>query len=84
MRSYPIYNRIQRDGEKPTQFGARSGFGQTIYVGSGPQNSHELAHLRVDLSVDRVGRNIFTLSVDGEIVKTGVYEPETCEFNFRK
>ena len=82
MRSYPIWNVISgTDRAQQPNFGANGSFTQTIYVGSGPQNSHELAHLRVEEHTDRVGRRIFTFSIDGEIVKRGVFEPKTGEFN---
>ena len=81
MRSYPIWNVISGQGKQSSaNFGANSSFRQTVFVGSGPQNSHQLANIRVEENFDRVGRVHFTLSVDGVIVKHGIFEPLTGEF----
>jgi len=50
-------------------------------VGSDSANSHELATIKVSHNVDDHGRHTFTLYVDGVVIKQGVYEPTTGEYN---
>ena len=81
MRQYPIYNRVIGQGKQGSaNFGSHTGFTQHVLVGSSSANSHELATIRVSHDVDPNGSHIFTLYVDGVVIKQGVYEPTTGEY----
>tara|TARA_R100001443_G_scaffold19026_1_gene30358 strand:+ start:4007 stop:4231 length:225 start_codon:yes stop_codon:yes gene_type:complete len=71
MRSYPIWIDVQACIYKSSKsYGARNRNKQDIYVGTSANNSHHFAEIVTRKCKDENGNTFFTLSIDGEIVKT--------------
>ena len=73
MKSSPIFNIIHNNSRKSDcSFGAYDGFTQIVRVGTSASNSHELAFIDVQRTVDADGRAEFTLSIDSKLCARGI------------
>lgn len=74
--SHPIWNDIDTKPARKSSagFGARDGFTQYVYVGTGPKNSHALAKIEVHRAELHTGQVIFALVVDGVMIKRGTLD----------
>lgn len=82
MRQYNIWNRVFGQGTKTSaDFGSQDGYQQEVLVGSGRSNSHLLCTVGVNREVDKQGRVHYKAHLDGKLVRHGIYEPTTGEFN---
>lgn len=72
MKQYPIWNKVNTNGDYKAQkdFGSRTGFNQQILVGSSSRNSHEFASVTVEKHETSAGRT-FSLWIDGKLIKKG-------------
>lgn len=72
MKSSPIYNIISNPQRKSDCSFGSAGFDQTIRVGTSSSNSHELASISVERHEQTDGTVVFTMWLDGNIVKRGI------------
>jgi hypothetical protein len=73
MKSSAIYNRVNNSARKSDcSFGAGNGFDQTVLVGTSSSNSHELARISVEKYHLDDGTTMFTMFLDGAVVKRGI------------
>ncbi len=81
MSNYPIYNRINRQGENEVVFGATNSFDQIITVGASKQNAHFIGLITVSKLEDGDGNRKFELELNGKLIKTVLYNKKTKLFS---
>ena len=80
MKASPIYNIVNNPGRKSDcSFGVSNRFDQTIKVGTSSSNSHTLASITVERQIDENGQAIFTMWLDGKMVKRGLLNGKDFE-----
>ena len=72
MKSSPIYNIISNPKRKSDCSFGSDGFTQQIRVGTSSSNSHELARITVERHFNDTGDAVFSMYLDGKLVKKGV------------
>lgn len=82
MKSSSIYNVITNPARRSDcSFGASGGFTQQIQVGTSSSNSHALASISVQQHTNDEGNQVFSLFVDGTLLKRGVLTGKEFEMN---
>tara|TARA_B100000900_G_C20529018_1_gene695504 strand:- start:141 stop:416 length:276 start_codon:yes stop_codon:yes gene_type:complete len=85
MRQYKIYNQVNSpDYKQPysKSFGA-NGYTETkVFVGTSSRNSFEFLDHGTQLTYQDDGLMRFDFMIDGNIVKTALYNPKTKEINY--
>jgi len=75
MKASPIYNLINNPKRKSDcSFGAGDRFSQEIRVGTSSSNSHRLGSISVERYIDDDGLPVFSMYLDGILVKQGVLD----------
>lgn len=81
MKSSPIYNIISNPKRKSDCSFGSDGFTQTIQVGTSSRNSHELASISVERHALTDGTVVFTMWLDGQMVKRGTLDGKDFAFD---
>ena len=76
MKSSPIYNIISNPKRKSDCSFGSDGFRQEIRVGTSSSNSHTLGNISVERHFDDDGLAVFSMYLDGKLVKQGVLDKQ--------
>ena len=71
MKSSPIYNIISNPKRKSDCSFGSDGFRQEIRVGTSASNSHTLGTISVERNFDDAGNAVFSMWLDGQLVRKG-------------
>ena len=85
MRQYKIYNQVNSpDYKQPfnKSFGANSYTKTKVFVGTSSTNSFKFLDHGTQLTHQDDGLMRFDFMIDGNIVKTALYNPKTKEINY--
>jgi hypothetical protein len=77
MRQYPIWVEIRSCiYKKPKSYGVKEHSRQQVKIGTSRSNSHDFADVELSHHKRENGDRVYTLSVDGKIIKKAILRNE--------